>query len=156
MAAPADPALLASWQRRQAGREEGALVPLPSTVAAEVEQRLSLQDRYSTQDDFGPLDENNWQPEPIEGQWLRLQLRNQGGIPMPVTVQVITADDKQYRLQLPVDIWRAAQQERVLDLWLDSTETIVRIQLDPERLSGDVNPANQRLNGPLPIVLVSE
>ncbi|MCC5852328.1 MAG: hypothetical protein JJU30_05790 [Alkalimonas sp.] len=146
---------LASFLRQQARRDSAPLLRLPTSLTAEVEQRLALQDHYSAQDDFGLLGQADGQPA-TDGQWLRLQLHNRGGIPMPLQVQVSTADGKQHRLQLPVDSWRAAQQQLTVDLWLASTERIRRIELDPERLTGDVDPGNQRIEGPLPIVLLPE
>ncbi|MCC5827704.1 MAG: hypothetical protein JJU14_16110, partial [Alkalimonas sp.] len=150
---PASAEQLASFLRQQARRDGTPLLLLPASLTVEEEQRLALQDRYSAQDDFGVLGQADWQPA-TDGQWLRLQLHNRGGIPMPIEVQVSTADGKQHRLQLPVDSWRATQQQLTVDLWLASTERIRRIELDPERLTGDVDPGNQRIEGPLPIVLL--
>lgn len=150
---PESPQQLASFLRQQARRDSAPLLLLPASLTAEVEQRLALQDHYSTQDDFGVLGQADGQPA-TEGQWLRLQLHNHGGIPMPLQVQVSTADGKQHRLQLPVDSWRATQQQLELHLWLNSSEPVTAVELDPNRLSGDVNPANQRISGPLPVVLL--
>ncbi len=76
-----------------------------------------------------------------------IQVRNLEKMPMPIILQVKTKSGKTETIKVPVDVWMKNTS------WLvryPTTEEIVEVTIDPEKLLPDGNPDNNRWTAPAP------
>lgn len=78
--------------------------------------------------------------------YYRVQLENEGGLLMPVQMDVTFEDGTVERRTFPVEIWRQNEQRFVAGLFAD--KPIVRIELDPDQDLTDVNAENNVWEAP--------
>ncbi|MGO3181242.1 MAG: M1 family metallopeptidase [Aequorivita sp.] len=72
-----------------------------------------------------------------------IKVENDGGIPMPVELQVIYADDTTEDVRLPVEIW---QRGNSWSHFLKTTKDVKRVVMDPNKMLPDVNLLNDTWN----------
>ena len=73
-----------------------------------------------------------------QGQYYhRIQVRNEGGLVMPVELEVTYADGTSQRFDLPVDVWRS--NEIVFTKGFFSGKQISRVVLDPDEAFADID-----------------
>jgi len=82
-------------------------------------------------------DVNYVQNDPKQGSIITIV--NMEKLPMPVTVEVTEADGKTGRMQLPVEIW---QHGPVWKFRYNSTGTVTKVVIDPDKLYPDANKGN--------------
>lgn len=81
----------------------------------------------------------------LEPHQLVLTVQNKGGIVMPFRLELLSTAGRRYQVQVPVDIWRANNQE-VRVFWpVPEGVTITQIELAAAEIA-DANPANNQLS----------
>ncbi len=68
-----------------------------------------------------------------------ITIANLEKLPMPVTVEVTEEGGKTGRIQLPVEIW---QHGSYWKFKYNSTGTVIKVVIDPDKLYPDVNKGN--------------
>lgn len=158
-----DPDAIAEIQRQEAG--EGLLWKVfedrneEEGIRYRTDRRTDLRDVYTENDRYTALDIDRqaWAMEldtlgardraaydRAIRQGLKLNvvtLRNVGGLPTPVPMDITYDDGTTERVELPVHIWRLVQNGEVKQLFAD-TRAIVSVRLDPDNLTVDADLAN--------------
>ena len=96
---------------------------------------------------------NNWQMDQAitEVRYVELDekkgalvtIQNLGKLPMPVEVEATTESGKKIVIKLPVEIW---ERNKTWTFKMNTTEKLVRVQLDPRQVYPDFNPENNSWN----------
>lgn len=81
--------------------------------------------------------------KPYKKEGYLITVENDGGIPMPVELQVIYADDTTEDVRLPVEIWQRGNSWSHL---VKTTKEIKRVVMDPNKMLPDVNLLNDTWN----------
>jgi len=66
-------------------------------------------------------------------------------LPMPVVADITTKNGKTHRVRLPVEIW---ERNDSWTFWYPTTEEVVSVQLDPDKVFPDHQPENNRWEAP--------
>ncbi len=74
-------------------------------------------------------------------------IHNLERLPMPVVVDITTKSGETHRVKLPVEIW---ERNRSWTFRHPTTEEVVSVQLDPDKVFPDHNPDNNRWEAPAP------
>ena len=69
--------------------------------------------------------------------YYRIQVNNEGGLVMPVELEVSFEDGSMERFDLPVDVWR--DNERTFRKGFFSDKKVARVELDPDEAYADVD-----------------
>lgn len=77
--------------------------------------------------------------DPLRGAYITID--NLEKMPMPVVMDITTVSGKKERIKLPVEIW---ERNISFTYKYPSTEEIVAVELDPDRVFPDHNPHNNR------------
>jgi hypothetical protein len=87
-------------------------------------------------------------PNSVNHAWqkIRIRLRNIGGIPMPVSLQLIFVDGRVLEKVLTTAIWRSNTQISQLELYVKDSAVLHQVRLDPLLQSGDADLSNNVLN----------
>ena len=72
----------------------------------------------------------------------RVALENKGGLVMPVVMEFTFTDGSKERVKLPVSIWR--NNEKKFNYGRFSQKEIQSVELDPDNVFADINPANNK------------
>jgi hypothetical protein len=67
----------------------------------------------------------------------RIEIRNEGGLVMPVELEVTYEDGSTERIDLPVDIWR--MNETTFTKGFFSSKALARVVLDPDEAFADID-----------------
>ena len=78
--------------------------------------------------------------------YFRITLEQQGGIVMPVEMEITYTDGTKERVKLPADIWRA--NEKVFNYGKFSSKDIAKVVVDPDEAYADVNRSNNTWKKP--------
>ncbi|MDP1889432.1 MAG: M1 family metallopeptidase [Gemmatimonadaceae bacterium] len=78
--------------------------------------------------------------------YFRITIEQQGGIVMPVEMEITYTDGTKERVKLPADIWRA--NEKVFNYGKFSNKDIAQVIVDPDEAYADVNRANNTWKKP--------
>jgi hypothetical protein len=68
-----------------------------------------------------------------------ITIANLEKLPMPVTVEITEANGKTGRIKLPVEVW---QHGSVWKFRYNSTGTVSKVVIDPDKLYPDTNKGN--------------
>lgn len=78
-------------------------------------------------------------PADPRGRWYyRITIENDGGLVMPIWMDLSFEDGRVERVTLPADAWRMDEKKFVFGMFADGT--ITRVELDPEGWFADVDP----------------
>lgn len=72
--------------------------------------------------------------------YYRVTVRNEGGLVMPIQMDVSFTDGTTERVSLPVDVWR--DNERIFTKGFFTDKIVSRVVLDPDEVFADVNREN--------------
>jgi len=72
--------------------------------------------------------------------YYRITIKNEGGLIMPVQLDISYTDGTKDRLDLPVDVWR--ENELVFTKGFFTNKTVSRVVLDPDEAFADINRDN--------------
>lgn len=76
-----------------------------------------------------------------QGQYYyRVTIKNEGGLLLPVTIQVTYEDDSTERIDLPIDIWRYNELEFTKGFF--AKQNVKKVELDPEAVWADIDTEN--------------
>ena len=91
--------------------------------------------------------QNNWQLDQAVTRVGRnsngavIRIENLEKMPMPVIMDITTRDGQVSRVTLPVEVW---ERNQVWDYEFPTTQEVIRVELDPDRVLPDVNSGNNR------------
>ena len=96
------------------------------------DQAVTGVERQPTEELLGP------EATGERGRWYyRLTIENEGGLVMPVRMNLTFDDGETTFLQLPVDVWRNNEKLFVYGLFTD--QALTRIEIDPEGWTADID-----------------
>ncbi len=79
-------------------------------------------------------------PDPRGRIYTRITIQNDGGLVMPVQMDVTFEDGRVERVDLPVDVWRMNEKEFVFGMFSD--QQVTRVVLDPDGWFADIEPGD--------------
>ncbi|MDN3668521.1 M1 family metallopeptidase [Echinicola jeungdonensis] len=77
---------------------------------------------------------------PYGGNYL-IALSNEGGVPMPVLLEITFEDGSSERITLPVEIWQRGDEWNHL---YETDKKVVGIEIDPDKILPDINISNDK------------
>ncbi len=77
---------------------------------------------------------------PYGGNYL-LALSNEGGVPVPVLLEITFEDGTSERITLPVEIWQRGDEWNHL---YETDKRVKSIEIDPDKILPDINIANDK------------
>jgi aminopeptidase N len=82
-----------------------------------------------------------------QGQYYhRIRINNEGGLVMPVELELTYADGSTERMDLPVDVWR--MNEFTFTKGFFSSKALVKVVLDPDEAYADIDRSDNEWNAP--------
>lgn len=85
-------------------------------------------------------------PEGNGKNYYRVEIKNEGGLLLPVQLEVTYDDGTTERMEMPVDIWRYNELSFRRGFFTD--KTVVKVELDPDEVLADVNLENNVWEAP--------
>lgn len=85
-------------------------------------------------------------PEGNGQNYYRVEIQNEGGLLLPVQMEVTYEDGTTERMEMPVDIWR--YNEKTFRRGFFTDKTVVKVELDPDEVLADVNLENNVWEAP--------
>jgi len=96
------------------------------------DQSLVSVERQPTEELLGSSERGEW--------YYRMTIDNEGGLVMPIRMNVTFDDGNTELIQLPVDVWRNNEKRFIYGLFTD--RDITRIELDPGGWTADIDESN--------------
>jgi hypothetical protein len=78
--------------------------------------------------------------------YYRIQVKNEGGLLMPLHLKLTYDDQTTETLKLPIEIWRTNEREYTKGLF--SNKNLVKVEVDPEEVFADINRENNTWEAP--------
>jgi len=85
-------------------------------------------------------------PEGNGKNYYRVEIKNEGGLLLPVQLEVTYDDGTTERMEMPADIWRYNELSFRRGFFTD--KTVVKVELDPDEVLADVNLENNIWEAP--------
>ncbi|MBC2606872.1 M1 family metallopeptidase [Pelagicoccus albus] len=150
-----DPETSKAWDRKE--RYEDPDTPMIARLEGQADYASfdeQLQDWYYSYDEFAVTDKEredyqksqddleDWQKEvrQFEGNIYVAKIKNLGGVPMPVELEVDFEDGSVERIDAPAEIWRHGDE--VVRVPFVSEKAVVSVLLDPENAYADADLSN--------------
>jgi hypothetical protein len=156
---PADADAAATLRRERADAKPPSLTASRNTQATVVDRDPAVRDYYDATDRYaataadrrdaakalGELSPAEQTARNLTGTFYRFDLRNIGGLVMPVILQLVFTDGSSETVRIPAEIWRR-NSERVT--WQYVTDkTLQRAELDPLWETADADRSNNVVAG---------